>query len=339
MIDLLVAGGGPVGLGTAAIAARSGLSVVVAEPRAMPIDKACGEGLMPGAVTALRELGAAPAGHPFVGIRYQDGTSHAQARFRAGCGLGVRRTELHEALREAAARAGADIRGTTVTDVRQDDGWVEAAGMRARYLAAADGLHSPLRRRLDLELPARGPRRYGLRQHFRVAPWSDYVEVHWSARAEAYVTPVADDLVGVAVLFTGRGHFDSWLAEFPELCQRLAGARPVSTVRGAGPLRQCVRRRVAGRVLLVGDAAGYVDAITGEGVRLGLAAAAELVACVASDRPAGYERAWRRISREYRWLSGALVQAGQYPRLRSRIVPAAAALPGAFGHALDLIAG
>lgn len=348
MIDVLVAGGGPVGLGTALLAARGGLRVAVVEPRPAPIDKACGEGLMPGAVDALQAVGVAPPGRPFLGIRYLDGARSAQARFRSGTGLGVRRTTLHAALSEATAQAGIEVLAAAVDDVRHRDGFVEAelspraynsTVVRARYLVAADGLHSPLRRRLGLARPPSGPRRYGLRQHFAVAPWSDYVEVFWAARAEAYVTPVADDLVGVAVLVSGRASFDTWLDEFPPLRQRLAGAPPVSSVQGAGPLRQHTRSRVAGRVLLAGDAAGYVDAITGEGIRLGLASGAELVRCVAADRPQDYERAWIRVSREYRLLSEALVRAGQRPWLRRRIVPAASALPDVFGRAVDMIAG
>lgn len=358
MIDLLVAGGGPVGLGTALLAARRGLDVAVAEPRPAPIDKACGEGLMPGAVAALHDLGVDLPGRPFTGIRYIRGQDRAEGRFRAGAGRGVRRTELHASLAGAAEDAGIEVIPAAVHGIEQTDRYVEAAlsgragsrgagarrdagsgSVRARYLAAADGLHSPLRDRLGLTLPPRRPRRYGLRQHFRVRPWSEYVEVHWAPGAEAYVTPVGDDLVGVAVLFAGRGPYASWLREFPLLRQRLAGADPASPVRGAGPLWQRARRRVAGRVLLVGDAAGYVDALTGEGVRVGLAAAAELADCVAADRPGDYERRWRRVTRDYRLLSATLVRASQRPWLRSRLVPAAAAMPGVFTGAIDLLAG
>ena len=74
-----------------------------------------------------------------------------------------------------------------------------------------------MRRALGLDVPARGAVRYGLRRHYRVAPWSDLVEVHWADDAEAYVTPVAEDLVGVAVLCPGGGSYDTWLARFPAL--------------------------------------------------------------------------------------------------------------------------
>ncbi len=180
--------------------------------------------------------------------------------------------------------------------------------------------------------------RRGLRQHFHVAPWTDLVEVYWSRLGEAYVTPVADDLVGVAILTTARGTFDSHLEAFPALKRRLAGAPPPPSVMGAGPLHQRVRHRVAGRVLLVGDAAGYIDALTGEGIAVALRTSAELVDCVVEDRPADYETAWRRVSRECRLLTASLLWARNRRLLAPRIVPAAARLPGVYGHIVNRLA-
>ncbi|MFB9312958.1 FAD-dependent monooxygenase, partial [Nocardioides plantarum] len=211
-------------------------------------------------------------------------------------------------------------------------------GERARYLVAADGLHSPLRRSLGLDRPARGRARYGQRRHYALAPWTDRVEVHWSRDAEAYVTPVGDDLVGVAVLSTTRRSYDDHLAAFPELLARLVDARPASDVRGAGPLRQSARRRTAGRVLLVGDAAGYVDALTGEGVALALGQAGAAVRAVVADDVAGYEGEWRRVTRRYRWLTAGLVTATTPKALRGAIVPAARALPPVFSLAVNALA-
>ncbi len=148
MIDLLVAGGGPAGLATAVHAARAGLEVVVVEHRRGPIDKACGEGLMPHSVRQLQQLDVELDGRAFHGIRYLDGRRVAEARFRDGAGRGVRRTVLHAALSDAAAAAGAKVVHGEVGEVTQDSTSVCAAGFRARYLAAADGLHSPIRRSL-----------------------------------------------------------------------------------------------------------------------------------------------------------------------------------------------
>lgn len=334
MIDLLVAGAGPAGCATAIRAALAGLSVVVVEPRSGPIDKACGEGIAHSAVSYLARLGVSLEGRPFAGIRYLDSSHCVDARFRAGSGLGVRRTVLQAALLDRLDELGVPVRAGRVGAITQNTSSVTAAGLTARYLAAADGLHSPIRRQLGLADPAEGGRaavRRGLRRHFRVSPWTDLVEVYWSALGEAYVTPVADDLVGVAVLTSARGSFDSHLEAFPALERRLSGATPASDVMGAGPLRQRVRARVAGRVLLVGDAAGYVDALTGEGIAVALRTSAELVRCVSADRPDAYEAAWRRVSREARLLTASLLWARNRSLLGPRIVPAAAVLPGVYG--------
>jgi flavin-dependent dehydrogenase len=338
MRDLLVVGGGPVGLAAAIGARLAGLDVTVVEPRADPVDKACGEGLMPGAVDGLRALGVTPAGQPFLGIRYVGPDHQAEAHFRAGPGLGVRRTTLQAALGRRADELGVNRVHGWATDVFQDGDRVTAAGLSARWLIAADGLHSPVRRSLGLERPAPGSPRFGLRQHFAVKPWTDLVEVHWSGRSEAYVTPVGGGVVGVAVLCGPGLPFADRLSEFPELCARLSGAEPCDDVRGAGPLRQVSAARTKGRVLLVGDAGGYVDALTGEGVAVGLATAAAAVHAVLTDRPQGYEREWRRETRRYRMLTGLLLRAAQSPRVRPRIVPAASRLPRVFAGAVALLA-
>jgi hypothetical protein len=124
--------------------------------------------------------------------------------------------------------------------------------------------------------------------------------------------------VGVAVLSETRAALDELLGGFPRLVGRLDGP-VVSSVRGAGPLRQCSRHRVAGRVLLVGDAAGHVDAVV-------------------RGRPEAYDAAWRRLGWRHQLLTKSLRTTSRHRALRRRVVPAAAARPRGFGAAVDQLA-
>jgi flavin-dependent dehydrogenase len=338
--DVLVVGAGPVGLACAIEAALRGWSVAVLEPRTDPVDKACSEGLMPGAVAALQRLRVAPEGMPLRGIAYVGGKRVVPHAFRAGPGLGVRRTTLQSALSVRADELGVVRVSTRAGSVSQDAESVRVGDLSARWLLACDGLHSAIRRQLGLDPrpTAVRRRRFGQRRHLATAPWSDFVEVHWSPLAEAYITPVAPDLVGVAVLGRPGPSYDELLAQVPTLRERLVRPDWATALQGAGPLRQAVRRRVAGRVLLVGDAAGYVDALTGEGIRTGLACARAAVAAVARADPAAYERDWRRLTRSYRVLTTGLVVASGPQVVRRHIVGAAHALPPVFGAAVETLA-
>ena len=331
--DLLIVGGGPAGLASAINARQQGLSVVVAEPRNDPIDKACGEGLMPGGLAELVSLGVDPAGMPLRGIAYLDQHRRVEAPFRGRAGRGVRRTTLHAALASRAKEQDTEWISTRITSVDQDAHGVTAAGVRAKWLIAADGLHSTIRRAVGISVVAGRPRRFGVRWHYQVPAWSDFVEVHWSRWGEAYVTPVEPDLVGVAILSQERPD----LAWFPELAPHLQDADR-GRARGCGPMRQVVSRRVAGRVLLVGDAAGYEDALTGEGVSLAVKQAAAAVKAIADDVPSSYESAWHRITRDYRLLTRGLVLTTVPKAARRAIVPAATLLPAVFERAVHVLA-
>ncbi|MDQ4137738.1 MAG: FAD-dependent monooxygenase, partial [Actinomycetota bacterium] len=215
---------------------------------------------------------------------------------------------------------------------------VVAAGVEARWLLGCDGLHSTVARRSGLALPSRrGPRRFGIRRHYALEPWSDLIEVIYASEVEFYVTPVGDREVGVAMLGPMGSRFDLALAAVPSLVERLAGASVSSSLRGAGPFRSRTKARTSGRILLVGDAAGYVDALTGEGLRLGFALARAAVQAVASGRPADYEDSWRRETRAFRTLTTGVVTWATSPA-RRLLVPTAARVPTLFGAAVDRLA-
>lgn len=337
-VDVLVAGGGPVGLAAAIEARLAGLTVAVVEPRSAPIDKACGEGLMPGALPLLARLGVDPDGHPIRGIGYRSGRLRVDHRFERGAGRGVRREVLHAALAERAEAVGAQFVQGRIETVEQRNGRVVAAGIESDWLLGCDGLHSRIARLTGLALPARGARRrYGIRQHFRIAPWTDLVEVHFAAQADFYVTPVAADTVGVAMLGGRTVDYDTALAGVPELAERLAGAHAIDDRRGAGPFGQRTRARVHGRVLLVGDASGYVDALTGEGLRVGFDQARAAIAAVLDGEPDGYEKRWREVTRDFRILTSGLVAWASSPA-RGLLVPSAVRMPRLYGRVVERLA-
>jgi flavin-dependent dehydrogenase len=336
--QVLVVGGGPIGLASAIEARLSGLDTVVVEPRVGVIDKACGEGLMPGAIPALGRLGVQPRGFPLRGIDYRDGHRSAQHRFAAGNALGVRRTTLHAVLRGRAEELGVRFVTDRVDAIEQDATGVTASGIRAEWLLAADGLHSTVARLTGLHRVTPQPRRrYGLRRHYAVDPWSDLIEVHWTPLGEIYVTPTGDGVVGLALLAKRGVRFDDALAAAPELAERVRGLEPATELRGAGPLRQNTRARTSGRVMLVGDASGYVDALTGEGIRIGLDEARAAVDAVVFADPARYETAWREVTRDFRRLTGTLVRLATSPA-RRLIVPVSSAAPGLFDGAVERLA-
>jgi flavin-dependent dehydrogenase len=349
-LDVLVVGAGPAGLATATLLARRGFAVCVIDKRAMPLDKACGEGVMPLGVRALAALGIdveSLRAARFAGVRFVDGGCEVSGRFASGAGLGVRRTRLSSALVACAEKSGAELRfecalerwEESVAGVR-----VQTSGgaLEARVLIGADGIGSRVRAQSGLAAPPAARRRFGVRKHFRIAPWSEYVEVHWADGAEAYVTPVARDEVGVALLWSGASaRYPELLARFPALEARVASAEIASETNGAGPFWQRATRRFASeRVALVGDAAGYTDAVTGEGITLALRGAHALADVISARAPlAHYELAWRRLSRTHRAFAALLGFGVAHPRARRAALRALAARPRAFEALLRAAAG
>lgn len=350
--DVAIAGGGPAGLAAAIVAARQGLSVVVLERRKFPPDKACGEGLLPPGVSALERLGVKPAlerdARVFKGIRFiQENGTAAEAPLPGSGGLGIRRTVLVEAMRRRAEELGAVLRSRCTVAGAQMEASEAALRtsegiVRARLLVAADGLHSPLRHGAGLSAVPSRRRRFALRQHFRVAPWTDYVEVYADRRAEAYVTPVSDDNVNVSFVWEDgaieRPSIDFLLGLFPALRVRLGDAARNSHHRGAGPLTQRVLGRTRDRMVLIGDAAGFIDSISADGLSIAfnsaLALGRHLPAILAGgatrDSMRAYERDANRLFRGYWLVTNCLLFIARHPRLRTAIIGSLARNPGAF---------
>lgn len=337
--DLLVVGGGPAGLATAITARGAGLDVLVVDRARPPIDKACGEGIMPDGLERLQALGVEldPARlFPFRGIRYVDGEVVAEGTFPGVHGAGVRRLDLHTAMVQRAEAVGVRFAwGTRVMQLAEGRVVSESGELRAGWIVAADGLRSALREAAGLDGRPVRQRRFGVRRHFALSPWSDRVEVHWGEGYEAYVTPVAREEVGVAFLWSGRkAGFDELLAGFPALAARLAGIAVISRDRGMGPLGQRVRGVVRGRLALVGDAAGYVDAITGEGLSLAFHQAEAVVAAICAGDLRRYQRAWRRIGALPDGLTRLMLAVERRPWLRRRMIRAFAGDPELFSKIL-----
>ncbi len=327
---IVVVGGGPAGLAVAIGAKLAGHEVVVLDRRQPPIDAACGEGIMPAGLAALDELGvdiAPEQERPFAGIRFLDGAVVAEGRFPGRPGLGIRRTVLHQAMVERAAAVGVELRwGVAVRGLLTDGVETDGGAVRGRWLVGADGRNSQLRQWAGLARPAGRNNRFGVRRHFRVRPWSDLVEVHWVDGAEAYVTPVAAEQVGVALLAPGGDlRFDQLLARFPALVERLGAAEADSQARGAGPFDQGCRAVARGRLGLVGAAAACLDAISGEGLTLALLEARALVAALGRGDLRSYVAAHRAGVRQPRRLTALLVLLAAHPRLRRRVVARLAA--------------
>lgn len=336
--EVLVIGGGPAGLATAIHARLAGLGAMVLERSHPPIDKACGEGLMPDAVARLREIGVEPGGFPFRGIRYVDGELVAEGEFPQAGGLGVRRTDLHEALVRRAERAGVELLWDTAVQGIEADAVVTSRGkIEARWIVGADGLLSRVRKWAGLEGGPGAVRRFGVRRHYGLRPWTACVEVHWGPGCEAYVTPVGPEQVGIALLWSGEtAGFDELLGRFPALRERLAGVSATSRDRGAGPLHQRVRGVHRGNVALVGDASGYLDAITGEGMAVALHQAAALVQALLAGDLSRYAAAHRRICRLPDFMTSLVLGLDKRPRLRRRAIRALAAEPALFSRLLGI---
>ncbi len=335
MYDAAVVGGSVAGSACAIELARRGLRVALFEKQRFPRPKACGEGLLPHGVEALRALGV-PFEAPAVrGLRFVSPSgATAEADFPSGRGRIVRRDRFDEALFRAAA-------ATPGVDAFEGRAW---DGEPARWTVGADGLRSLFHRRP--EFPASPPalRRVGLSTHaVGLDIDRERVEVILHAAGEIYLAPSDRGEALVACLFrelpAGDDPVTETLLSLDVLRGRIRGLRLTTPVLACAPLGLRVGAVAAGDVLLVGDAAGAPDPITGEGMSLALLSARAAAEAVVAGDLSLYARAHRRLAAGSDWLGRWLLRATRYPAIADRVVASLAERPELFRKLLEIASG
>ncbi|MGH9731468.1 MAG: NAD(P)/FAD-dependent oxidoreductase [Candidatus Acidiferrales bacterium] len=349
--DIFIVGGGPAGLAAAIAVRQKGFRASIADSSVPPVDKACGEGLMPGGIAALRELGViipADLRFPFRGIRFVEGNLAAQSDFPNEKGWGIRRTTLHTSLAERAAALGVEMhwgkRVAGLNGKERENGEqhgeisLEGRAIRARWIIGADGQNSRVRQWAQFTPAREKSLRYGFRSHFQMTPWSDYVEVHWAPDCQIYVTPIGRQEICVAVLTANpKSRLADTLKLFPSVANRLQHAVALAPEMGgvSSSLAMAeVTRKSAMPVALIGDASGSVDAIAGEGLTLAFRQALALGEALERNDLAVYEVEHRRGRKRPVMMSRLLVLLSEHRRLRRRVFCAFASEPSLFSKLL-----
>jgi menaquinone-9 beta-reductase len=341
--DVLIAGGGPAGLAAAIALRQRGADVLVVDGQQPPIDKACGEGLMPDSRHALAQLGVEldpRHGAEFAGILFADEGARVAAAFPQGVGLGVRRTVLHQALLERATALGVRMAWKTPVVLVGPAVRLGDAACRYRWLIGADGQASRVRRWANLDDARVSSRRFGFREHYRIAPWSSFVEVHWSNLGQAYVTPTGPDEICVSAMTRQTGvRLQQIVASLSSLRDKLTGAAATNRERGAVTLTRRLRRVTRGNVALIGDASGSVDSITGEGLALGFRQAMLLAESLEVGGLKLYQARHGSTLMLPQRMAKAMLLLDRFPGLRRRAIPALAARPELFRSLLAVHVG
>jgi 2-polyprenyl-6-methoxyphenol hydroxylase-like FAD-dependent oxidoreductase len=286
--------------------------------------------MMPETLAVLESLGVKfeqGEGQSFRGISFIQKTERASADFSQGQGLGLRRPLLHAALLARAEQCGVQLLWNS--PVGGIAGAVDAGSVqlpkktiRARWIVGADGQGSRVRRWSGLDSLARVRQRHASRRHYRIKPWSNYMEIHWAGNAQVYVTPIGKQEVCVVVMAqaAGKDLFENTLREMPWLEEKLSGAQLSSRERGAVSSTRRLQHVRKQNVALLGDASGGVDAITGEGLRLAFEQAVALADALAANDLTQYQRAHRKLARRPRLMSQLMLWLGRNPRVRSRVI-------------------
>ncbi len=342
--EVLVVGGGPAGLAAAIAASLKNLRATVVDSRKPPINKPCGEGLLPEAVAALRRLGVdldSGPGFPFDGFRFADETSSASAKIPNGQALGLRRTALHQLLINRAIELGVSLMwGARISRLDFEGACVNGQLVPFQWLIGADGRNSGVRKFAGLG-PCHSDRpRFGFRRHYPVAPWTNFVEVYWGRKSQMVVTPTAGNEICVSLFVDdSRVRMDRAIHQFPEVLRRLGGASPISEEAGAvtsfSRARGVVRRNVA----LVGDSSCTVDSISGQGLSLAFQQAVHLADALAAGSLASYEAAHRRISSAAFRITRLLLLMNSSVALRRKVLRLFAARPGLFAKMISVHTG
>jgi menaquinone-9 beta-reductase len=342
--DVFVIGGGPAGLAAAIAARQKGLSVMVSDGGEPPIDKPCGEGLLPETLAALDELRIAippGLGFGFRGIRFVEGSEELCAEFPQGEAIGIRRTVLHELLIGRAKECGVELFWKTpVVGIGRNQVRLADRVVDTRWIIGADGGASRVRKWSGLG-ESRGRMRFASRRHYRMKPWTNYLETYWGERTQIYVTPVSAGEVCIVVLadHPEKTKFAETCANWPSLAERLLNAEVTGRNKGAVTSTNSLRRVWRGSVALIGDASGSVDAISGDGLHLAFCQALALAEAIQRGELSRYQKAHREIIRRPKWMGELMLFIGRNGGVRRRAFDSMRARPELFAQLLAIHTG